>query len=125
MEQMRREIDWIFDRSIGDLRSDRAFGRLFDEARFGCSVDLQEQGDSYVIRAYLPDRDLKNVNVTVVKQTLNIEENEGNGQNSTTMRKAGYAQLLTLPNPVQQDEMQIERKEGMVAITLPKAQDDA
>ena len=80
------------------------------------------------MRAYLPQRDMQNINVTVDDRTLKIEardevtsekKDEPRALHST--RKAAYAQVLTLPGPVQSDKMKVDKKEGMLVVTLPKA----
>ena len=85
------------------------FREFFNQSRFGSSLDIQEESGKYVIRAYLPDRDMNNVNVTVEGQTLKLEAKAENGM--VFAQKARYSQLLTLPGPVQADKMAVERKE--------------
>lgn len=126
MERMRREMDRIFDQGLRGFRSVPEFKEFFNQSRFGSSLDIKEESDKYVIRAYLPDRDMNNVNVTVEGQTLKIEtktENAGLKEKDGMVfsRKARYSQLLTLPGPVQANKMAVERKENMLVVTLPKA----
>ena len=127
MEKMRREMDTIFADSFREFRTAPEYKGFFDEPRFGSSLDLKEEGDNYVVRAYLPDRSTQNVNVTVEDRTLKIEAKEQattkkESETGTlhTTRKAAYTQLVTLPGPVRSDEMKVEQKEGMLLVTLPK-----
>ena len=99
---------------------------MFDEPLFGSSVDLSEEGNNYVVRAYLPRRDMNKVNVSVEGQTLKIEAKaEESGDNPEkgmiVSRQAQYSQMLTLPGPVKVDKMKVDRKEGLLVVTLPKA----
>jgi len=128
METMRREMDRAFDESFRGFRDGPGFKGFFDEARFGSSVDIKEEGENYVVHAYLPSRDVKNVNVTVEQQSLRIEakEQESTKQDDParplqSSRMAAYSQLVTLPGPVQADKMRVEKKEGLLVVTLPKA----
>ena len=128
MEKMRREMDRTFEDAFHDFRNAPEHKGFFDEPRFGSTFDLKEEGDNYVVRAYLPDRDVQNINVTVEERTLKIEakeqeitKKEGERGILHSTRKAAYSQLLTLPGPVQGDKMKVEKKEGMVVVTLPKA----
>ena len=125
---MRRDMDRVFEDAFREFRGAPEHKGFFDEPRFGSSFDLKEEGDNYVVRAYLPDRDMQNINVTVEDRTLKIEakeqettkkEDEGGALHST--RKAAYSQLVTLPGPVQSDKMKVDKKEGMLVVTLPKA----
>ena len=66
------------------------------------------------------------VNVSVEGQTLKIEakaEESGEKQDKGMIisRQAQYSQLLTLPGPVKVDKMKVDRKEGLLVVTLPKA----
>ena len=128
MEKMRRDMDRVFEDAFREFRAAPEHKGFFDEPRFGSSVDLKEEGDNYVVRAYLPDRDMQNINVTVEDRTLKIEakeqamtKKEGEGGTLHSTRKAAYSQVLTLPGPVQSEKMKVEKKEGMVVVTLPKA----
>lgn len=126
MEKMRRDMDRIFEESFGELRLTPEYKGMFDRPRFGSSIDLQEEGDNYVVRAYLPDRDMQNVNVTIEGQTLTIEakaEKTDRSADQTVLKanRAHYAQVITLPRPVQTDKMKVDKKPGMVVVTVPKA----
>jgi len=127
MERMRREMDKIFEDSFRDFKLLPDYKGIFDESRFGSSYNVEELSDHYVVRAYLPDRDLNNVNVTVDGQTLRIEAkaedtaSKPNDDKRNVVHKAHYTQLLTLPGPVNSVKMKVDRKEGVVVITLPKA----
>ena len=127
MEKMRRDMDRAFEDAFREFRTAPEHQGFFDEPRFGSSLDLKEEGDNYVVRAYLPDRDMQNINVTVADQTLKIEAKEqettkkGEAGALHSIRKAAYSQIFTLPGPVQVEKMKVEKKGGMVIVTLPKA----
>jgi len=125
MEKMRREMDRVFDESFREFRLAPEHDGFFDRPRFGSSLDLQEEGDHYVVRAYLPDRDTGNVKVTVEGQTLKVEakaEETEKKEDKGVVRshKAQYAQVITLPGPVQAEKMKVDKKDGMLVVTLPK-----
>ena len=128
MVKMRRDMDRIFDESFREFGTGGEHKGFFDEPRFGSSLDLKEEGDNYVVRVYLPDRDMQDINDTVKDRMLTIEakeeaakKKEGESGTSHSTRTAAYSQLLTLPGPVEIDKMKVEKKEGMLVVTLPKA----
>jgi HSP20 family protein len=126
MERMQRDMDRIFEEQVQEFRVNPAHRDFFDLPRFGSSVDVKEEDGNYVVHAYLPGRDANNVNVTVEDQSLRIEakaekNDKKDGEGTLLMRKSHYAQLLTLPGPVHADKMKVDRKEGVLVITLPKA----
>lgn len=126
MDTMRRDMDRIFQEAFEDFRLTPEHRDLFDESRFGSSVVLQDEGENYIVRAYLPGRDLKDLNVTVENQTLKIEAkaeatDHTKPEGATSSYKAQYSQFLALPGPVKVDQMKVDRKDEMVIVTLPKA----
>jgi HSP20 family molecular chaperone IbpA len=128
MEKMRRDMDRVFEDAFDEFKLAPEYKGFFDEPRFGSSVDLKDDGDHYTVRAYLPERSMNNVNVTVEQQSLRIEAKEqefkarrGKSQDLRRERKAAYSQILTLPGPVQAEKMKVEKKDQMLVVTLPKA----
>jgi HSP20 family molecular chaperone IbpA len=125
MEKMRRDMDQIFSDSFQEFQKTPDLNGFFDRSRFGSSLDLQEEGPNYVVRAYLPDRNTAKVNVAVTGQVLKIEaqdeEEKKQDKENFVSRKERYSQVITLPGPVQADKIKIDKKQGMVVITLPKA----
>lgn len=128
MDRMRHEMDRAFQDAFSEFKGSADHGGFFDEDRLGSSVDLKDEGNKYVVRAYLPDRNMPHVNVTLEGETLKIEakdqreedkENSGSAQFRSS-RQSVYEQEFTLPGPVQDDKMKVEQKDGMVIVTLPK-----
>lgn len=130
MEQMRREMDEIFQQSVKDFGDVPDFKDLFDHSRFGSSVELQEEGGNYVVRAYLPDRTAEDVKVTIddgkiLKIEAKAEERASQeGEAMVMKRKSHYLQQLTLPGPIDADGLKVDRKEGLLIITVPKKTTD-
>lgn len=121
MKRMQSDMDRIFDEAFREFRNES--DGFFDRSRFGSSVDLKEEQNNYVVRAYLPARDMKNINVNTDGKTLKIEaksEDEKQEQASYFASRSHYSQLLTLPGPVDASRMKVDRKENMIVVTLPK-----
>lgn len=127
MEKMRREMDRVFAESFKELSRMPGHESFFDEERFGSTIDLAEEDDNYIVRAYLPARDMKNVNVTLDGRVLKIEakaEEEKKGEKTVVGHQARYSQMLTLPGPVENEKMKVDRKENMLVVMLPKIRSD-
>jgi HSP20 family protein len=125
MQKMQEDMDRVFDDSFRQFQNEPDLKGFFDQRRFGSSVDLQDEGGSYVVKAYLPNRDMQNVSVTLTNQTLNIEakaqDRKEDGKNGPNIiQEAEYSQEVTLPGPVNASKMKVDKKEGMLIITLPK-----
>jgi HSP20 family protein len=126
MGRMHHEMDRIFKNAFQDFHHMPEHMGMFDEPRFGSSFVVQDDGDQYVIRAYLPERDLKDLKVKVEGKVLKIEAQaetteEQKDKGAIASYKAAYSQTLTLPGPVLSEKMKVDRKDGMVVVTLPKA----
>lgn len=126
MQQMQREMNHIFSDGFAEFSGAPGFRNFFNEPRFDSSLDLKDDGTKYVVRAYLPDRDMNNVNVKIKGRTLEIE---AKAENSQTPDKAGsvyseeshYSQVLTLPGPVAAAKMKVTHQKNMLVVTVPKA----
>ncbi len=102
----------------------RDFGTSFGQTGFASSVDLREQKDGYVARIYLPSGDTSKVNAKIENGNLDITMNGTQVKNRTSQTE-NYEQIITLPQPVKGDQMQIQRKPNMVVITIPKSNGNA
>ena len=126
MERMQKEMDRVFEEGFKEFSLMPRHKGFFDKPRFGSAVDLKEEGGNYVVRAYLPGRNMNNVSVNVDDRILKIEakaetKSEEKDKETVVTQKSQYSQLLTLPGPVQVEKMKVDRKEGMLVVTLPKA----
>jgi HSP20 family molecular chaperone IbpA len=71
--------------------------------QLGSAVHLDDQKNKYVVHFYLPDKDLKNVDVKLRngKLRLTASETESSQQKGMSQMQSGhYEQLMTLPGPV-------------------------
>lgn len=97
---------------------------------FGLPIDLRETDNEYVIRAELPGVQPENVQLQVQDNTLQIsgevkqeQQEEGRGQWVLRERRYGrFQRTLTLPTPVQSNQANAEFENGILTVTLPKAE---
>jgi HSP20 family molecular chaperone IbpA len=88
---------------------------------------VEDKGESYEVRIFLPDRAMENVTATVEGQTLQIEAKDENSASSLktgegpAVHKAAYTQRITLPGPVNRAKMKVEKNDRMLVVMLPKA----
>jgi len=95
----------------------------------GSSVNLDNEKDKYVVHFCLPDRDLSTVKVKITDNNqLRITTSEESKEQAKTktgtnsqFSEGEYMQVITLPGPVHASDMKIDRKDGVVTVTLPKA----
>lgn len=90
----------------------------------GSAVNVDDQKDKYVVRFYLPDRNLQNINVKLDKDQLRLsakEQNQTKNANATSQSYAQYEQMITLPGPVKEQGMKVDRNGATIVVTVPKA----
>lgn len=92
------------------------------------AVNLEDQKDKYVVHFYLPDRNLSDVKVDYKNGDLDLaaEEHQTNSKQtaSGTMQSNAsgrYEEMITIPGPVKDKDMTVNRQAGTVVVTLPKA----
>jgi HSP20 family protein len=131
MDVLRREIDRAFDRygSSPAPLSRLAFlpGR---SAREYPLLNLHEDKDAVYIEALAPGIDPASVNLTVAHNTLTLsgEKQRVSGEIKPdafhrSERAAGrFVRNIELPVEVDEDKVSAEYKNGLLVVTLPKAE---
>ncbi|MGH8093827.1 MAG: Hsp20/alpha crystallin family protein [Chthoniobacterales bacterium] len=119
MARMLGQMDQIFrDAFPNDLTNG------LNTLQLGSAVHVDNQKDKYVVHFYLPDKDLRNVDVKLKNGELRLtaSETEHSQKHGMSSRQSGdYEQLITLPGPVKEKGMKVARENGTIVVTLPKA----
>jgi HSP20 family molecular chaperone IbpA len=119
MRQMEARMNTMFQNAFpNDLSSRNATLEL------GSTVNVDDQKDKYVVHFALPNRDVSNVNVNFENGELHLsaQEQKNSSTNSQKSVESGrYEEMVTLPGPVNESEMKVNRQANAVVVTLPKA----
>ena len=96
--------------------------------RLGSSVNIDDEKDKYVVHFALPQQDISNVKVNLENGELHLSAQEQkNTSNSAasgtaeTVERGRFEEMITLPGPVKESEMKVNRQANAVVVTLPKA----
>lgn len=125
--------DFAAMRNVMDRLFDQGFGR-FPALRNGedlgpasLSMDVVENGDSYVVRAAIPGVDPNDVDISVEEDVLSIkgefthrEETEGENYLRREIRSGSFNRQLRLPPTVDPEKAEAKFEHGMLTLTLPK-----
>jgi len=128
---MQTRMEKLFNDATRDIDQS---GGVFENNGFTSSVKLSEDKGDYVVHLALPERDLKNLDVTVdnsnvlhitakeEKKEAPANATQGNSKTPApvTYEIGRYEQLLTLPGKVDASKMKVDRVGDGVTITLPK-----
>jgi HSP20 family protein len=96
----------------------------------GMAIDLRETEQAYIVETVLPGATSDNVNISVLGDTLRIsaEISESREQQDARwlMRERRYGSFersINLPGQVRADEAEAEFRDGILTVTLPKAEE--
>jgi HSP20 family protein len=95
------------------------------------AVDVSENNDAYVIKAALPGWKPEHVDITFESGTVTLkgevnEENERGDENTRwhrrEIRRSSFVRTVALPTEVEADKAKAEFENGVLTLTLPKAE---
>ena len=108
-----------------------SINRLFDEGNAGRPwtppVDILETENDLVLKADLPDMDMKDINVEIENGTLSLKgtrkfngEKKEKGYHRIERSYGTFARYFSLPETVDAEKVGAEYKNGVLTITIPK-----
>lgn len=119
----------------GDM--DRFFSDIFDESvreelvAFNPSVDLVDTSDYLQVKVELPGVKKDDVEISLKEDLLTIkgekkEEREEKGENRYYVESTygTFSRRITLPSLVKNDQVKATFEDGVLLITLPKAEEE-
>jgi HSP20 family protein len=135
---------WLVRRENNVADFPRTFGRFFDDfwrsdwpslqnieedsVVWAPRMDIEETEDSYLVRADLPGIDKKDLKVSLNDNVLTIKgerkhENEEKSKNVFRMERTygNFQRTCTLPAKVKSNDIKADYKDGVLTVTLPKA----
>ncbi len=135
---MSNLIRWEPMREMVSLRE--AMDRLFDDAftrPFGVrtswsapAIDMYQTDDEVVVKAAVPGLKASDVQISVAGDTLTMRgefkeksETDDKAYHIREQRYGSFERSLTLPTPIVADKARAEFEDGILTITLPKAED--
>jgi HSP20 family protein len=116
------EESFVLPSMIGEVRGS---GRSW-----GLAVDMYETNDNLIVKASVPGIKPEQLDVTVQGETLTIkgeaqdeQEREQGRYHVRERRHGAFSRTLTLPFPIQNDKVQATFENGVLTLTLPKAEE--
>jgi HSP20 family protein len=120
-QMMDRMLDEDFLRPLGMWERSGQTNNL--------ALDVAEKEDAYVVKASLPGVNPDEVEVTLTDNVLTIrgetKEDKEIKQENYHLRErrfGSFARSVTLPNPVNADQIEAINENGVLTLTLPKAE---
>lgn len=125
IDTLQRQMNRLFDRLLPTDGGERA-GFIFTPA-----AELEETEDAIRLRLEVPGLEPKDINVEATPDSISISgerkyetKTEENGMTRSEFRYGKFQRLIPLPSLIQNDKVQAEYKNGILHLTLPKAESE-
>ncbi len=125
IEMIQREMNRLFDELMPSLREP------VDRMSFIPPAELEETGDAFHLKLEIPGIDPKDLNVEVSADSVSISgerksetRSEDKGVTRTEFRYGKFQRVIPLSARIQTDKVQAEYKNGILKLTLPKAEEE-
>jgi len=122
---LRDELDRLFESSFDDLASGSRLLNTWNPA-----VDLYEDKDNVIVKAEVPGLKKEEIQVSLHNGVLSIsgerksEEKVDGAETHRSERFVGrFHRTVILPSEVKGDQVNAQYKDGILTITLPKAEE--
>lgn len=119
------ELD-LFDRFFNDLSLPTFFG---EEKLLVPAFDISETEKEYIITGEIPGMDVKDLDVTLLDGILTVkgeknQEKEDKDENYHRVERCygSFQRNFRIPEKVKTDELDATYKDGILKLTLPKAE---
>jgi HSP20 family protein len=127
MTSLRQAMDQLLEQSF--IRPSSGQGSGQGSSGYGFPIDVQEQGDTLVVTAALPGIKPDDVDIQLQQNVLLItgehqeEQQRQQGRYLLAERRTGrFSRALSLPVPVNADACEATFEDGVLRLTLPKAE---
>jgi len=123
---LREAMDRLLQDSVVRPRS----GELVPRMAGALSVDMYETDEAVKVKTAIPGIDPGDINISITGDTLTIkgetradEEVEEENYVCRERRYGAFSRSLTVPVPIKPGEAEAEFKDGILTLTLPKAEE--
>jgi HSP20 family protein len=127
LTSMREEMNRLFDNFFSGL-PERRRGLL--ESEWAPSIDVAETDEDIVVTAELPGVKQEEVDITIADDVLTLkgekkEEKEVKEKNYHRIERSygSFQRSISLPTGTKADEAKASYKDGILCITIPKAEE--
>jgi HSP20 family protein len=125
MESLQQEMNRLFERFMG-------VGNGVTKAmNFRPSVEMEETTDTISLKLEVPGLEAKDIDVQVAEDAVTITgerkeetKTEEKGLMRSEFRYGRFERVIPLPAHVQNDQVKAEFKNGILNLSLPKAEND-
>ena len=122
INSLQREMNSLFD-SLVPTTTDRL------SSGFVPAAEMEETASAIHLKLEVPGMDAKNIDIQVAAESISISgerksesKTESNGLTRSEFHYGSFNRVIPLPTRVQNTNVNAEYKDGILNITLPKAE---
>lgn len=125
MMQLQREMNRLFDQmTTGDRGSESGYS-------FMPAAEIHETPEEIKLKVEVPGIEANDLDVKVTAEAVAITgerktetQHEEKGMKRSEFRYGSFQRIIPLPSRIQNDKVQAEFKNGVLCLTLPKAEEE-
>lgn len=124
IDSLQREMNSLFD-SLVPTSSDRL------SANFIPAAEMEETPEAIMLKLEIPGMDASDIDIQVSAESIAISgerksetKTEEKGMTKSEFRYGSFSRVIPLPTRVQNTNVSAEYKDGILNITLPKAEEE-
>ncbi len=125
IDTLQRQMNRLFDELMPITREAR------DGIAFVPSAEMEETADAIHLKLEIPGMDAKDLNIEVSADAVSISgerksetKSEEKGVTRTEFRYGQFQRVIPLSVRIQNDKVEAEYKDGILKLTLPKAEEE-
>lgn len=125
VETLQRQMNHLFDNLASSENGS------YNGSTFMPVAELQETADAIALKLEVPGMEPKDLDVQVTAQAVSISgerksetKTEQKGMTRSEFRYGRFQRIIPLPARIQNDKVQAEYTNGILNLTLPKAEDE-
>jgi HSP20 family protein len=124
---MAGELDELFDRMSRFLESASAMPSLVGRTSWAPMADMYETDDAYQVEVEFPGVAREDIDVEIAERDLVIKAETTRGEREGVMRRStrrtgSFEYRAMLPTDVKSTEVSAQLSDGVLTVTIPKAQ---
>ena len=127
METMQRQMNRLFD----EVMSYGTTGESSESISFVPAAEIQDSPDAIKLRMELPGIEPNDLDVQVSAEAVSVRgerkseiKSDDRGIHRSEFRYGSFQRVIPLPSRVQNQQVQAEFKNGVLCLTLPKAEEE-
>lgn len=128
LDTLRHQMNHLFDELMHSDREFTQFPKL-ETALWAPAIELKETETSFILKAAVPGIEAKDLDIRVSENAVSIagehreeKHTEQKGYFRSELQYGQFQRTVPLPISIKHDQVQSEFKDGVLTLTLPKAE---